>query len=157
VRERSAKLIFIDGLRSVRDLWRNEAILREFLYEIGVGLAAADCVGLLTTEYATSDLMALPEATTVDGIVSLAMNHQGVRRLRRAEVIKLRGRAHLSGEHFLSISSALRFARGCHRRHGATSRGAAVFFAPCRVLHALRVAPEDVERFVDAHAGQRDR
>jgi len=105
VRARSAKVLFLDGLRSVRDLWRDESILREFLYEIGIGVAAANCVALITTEYPVRELMALPEATTVDAIVSLALNRYGVRRLRRIEVAKLRGRAHLTGEHFVEISS----------------------------------------------------
>jgi circadian clock protein KaiC len=105
VRERGAKLLFIDGLRSIRDLWQDEAMLREFLYELGIGLAALDCVGIFTTEYTLERLMALPEATTVDGIVSLAVNSHGVRRLRRVEVVKLRGRPHLSGEHLLQIGT----------------------------------------------------
>src|SRR5215218_3554383 len=68
VRERGAKLLFIDGLRAIRDLWQDEARLREFLYELGIGLAAADCVGLFTTEYPVERLLSLPEATTVDGV-----------------------------------------------------------------------------------------
>src|SRR5437762_2622949 len=51
VRSHSAKVLFIDGLRSIRDLWRDESTFREFLYEIGVGVAAANCIALLTTEY----------------------------------------------------------------------------------------------------------
>lgn len=103
VRRRGAKLLFIDGLRAIRDLWQDEAKLREFLYELGIGLAAADCIGLFTTEYPVEKLLALPEATTVDGIISLAVNKQGARRLRRGEVVKLRGRPHLSGEHLMQI------------------------------------------------------
>jgi circadian clock protein KaiC len=103
VRERGAKLLFIDGLRAIRDLWQDEAKLREFLYELGIGLSATDCVGLFTTEYPLEKLMALPEATTVDGIVSLSVNPRGVRRLRRVEVVKLRGRPHLPGEHLMRI------------------------------------------------------
>jgi len=105
VRERGAKLLFIDGLRAIRDLWQDEAMLREFLYELGIGLAALDCIGLFTTEYPLEKLMALPEATTVDGIVSLAVLPQGLRRLRRVEVVKLRGRPHLPGEHLLQIGA----------------------------------------------------
>ncbi|WP_043431330.1 ATPase domain-containing protein [Cystobacter fuscus] len=103
VRERGAKLLFIDGLRSIRDLWQDEAKLREFLYELGIGLAAMDCIGLFTTEYALDKLLALPEATTVDGIVALDVLRQGGRRLRRMEVVKLRGRDHLTGEHFMRL------------------------------------------------------
>lgn len=103
VRKRGAKLLFIDGLRAIRDLWLDEAKLREFLYELGIGLSAADCVGLFTTEYPLEKLLALPEATTVDGIVSLAVNKRAARRLRRGEVVKLRGRPHLTGEHQMHI------------------------------------------------------
>ncbi|NMO17937.1 AAA family ATPase [Pyxidicoccus fallax] len=105
VRKQGAKLLFIDGLRAIRDLWQDEAKLREFLYELGISLAAADCVGLFTTEYPLEKLLALPEATTVDGIVSLSVNRRASRRLRRVEVVKLRGRPHLSGEHLMHIGS----------------------------------------------------
>ncbi len=105
VRERGAKMLFIDGLRSIRDLWQDEARLREFLYELGIALAAMDCVGVFTTEYPLDKLMALPEATTVDGIVSLKVERQGARRLRRVEVVKLRGRPHLPGEHHFQIGA----------------------------------------------------
>lgn len=105
VRERGAKMLFIDGLRSIRDLWQDEARLREFLYELGIGLSAMDCVGLFTTEYPLEKLMALPEATTVDGIVALWVNASGGRRHRRMEVVKLRGRPHLQGEHLLRITT----------------------------------------------------
>jgi circadian clock protein KaiC len=103
VRKRGARLLFIDGLRAIRDLWQDEAKLREFLYELGIGLAAADCVGLFTTEYPLEKLLSLPEATTVDGIVSLSVNKRAARRLRRVEVVKLRGRPHLTGEHPMHI------------------------------------------------------
>jgi circadian clock protein KaiC len=103
VRERGARLLVIDGLRSMRDLWRDEARIREFLYELAAALAAMDCVGLITTEYPIATLLDLPEATTLDAILSLTIKHHGVRRLRRAEVVKMRGRPHLSGEHFLEI------------------------------------------------------
>lgn len=103
VRVRGARLLFIDGLRSIRDLWQDEARLRDFLYELGIGLAAADCIGLFTTEYPIERLLALPEATTVDGVVSLSVTKRGARRLRRVEVVKLRGRPHFTGEHLLQI------------------------------------------------------
>ena len=103
VRERGAKLLFIDGLRGIRDLWANESMLREFMYDLNVGLNAADCIGLFTTEYPLSRLLELPEATTVDGIISLSMVRDGARRFRRAEVHKLRGRGHAGGSHVMLI------------------------------------------------------
>lgn len=105
VRERGARLLFIDGLRSIRDLWQDEARLREFLYELGIGLAALNCIGIFTTEYPLSRLMELPEATTMDGIVSVSIQSHGIRRLRRVEVVKLRGRPHLTGEHVMRLTT----------------------------------------------------
>lgn len=105
VRERGARLLFIDGLRSIRDLWQDESRLREFLYELGLGLAALNCIGMFTTEYPLQRLMELPEATTMDGILSVSVQSQGSRRLRRVEVVKLRGRPHLLGEHVMRINT----------------------------------------------------
>lgn len=106
VRERGAKLLFLDGLRSIRDLWHDEARLREFLYDLSIGLAAVDCIGLFTTEYPLHKLLTLPEATTMDGIVSLNVQQWRGRRLRRLEVVKLRGRPHLMGEHFMQLNAS---------------------------------------------------
>ena len=47
IRERKARLLVVDGLRSVRDLWQDEAKLREFFYELSVGLATVDCTAHL--------------------------------------------------------------------------------------------------------------
>jgi circadian clock protein KaiC len=105
VREHRAQFLLLDGLRAIRELWRDEAKLREFLYEVGVALAAVNCVGIYTSEYELHRLMDLPEATTVDGIVHLSVFSFGAQRLRRAEVAKLRGRNHLRGEHSMMITS----------------------------------------------------
>lgn len=104
VRDRNAKLLFIDGMRSLRDLWQDEAKLRDFLYELNVGLAQQGAIGLFTTEYGIDRLMEYPEATTVDGIVSLSTMRVGGRVVRRARVVKLRGRPHLTSEHLMHIS-----------------------------------------------------
>ncbi len=105
MRERGAKLLFVDGLRSLRDLWQDEAKLRDFLYETNVGIAQLGAIGLFTTEYPVSRLMEYPEATTVDGIISLSAPRVAGRVVRRAQVVKLRGRAHLTSEHLMHITS----------------------------------------------------
>jgi circadian clock protein KaiC len=105
VRERKAGLLVIDGLRSIRDLWQDEAKLREFFYELAVGLAASDCTAILITEYPLQRLIDFAESTTVDGIVALSLEERGPRRVRRAEVVKLRGMRHLSGQHVMNIGT----------------------------------------------------
>ncbi len=106
VRERKARLLVVDGLRSVRDLWQDEAKLREFFYELSVGLAIVDCTALFITEYPLERLIEYPESTTVDGIISLSFEKSRIGRVRRAEVVKLRGMKHLSGQHVLRIDTS---------------------------------------------------
>jgi circadian clock protein KaiC len=106
VRERKARLLVVDGLRSVRDLWQDEAKLREFFYELAVGLATVNCTALFITEYPLDKLINFPESTTVDGIISLSFDESRVGRVRRAEVVKLRGMKHLQGRHVLRIDTS---------------------------------------------------
>ncbi len=103
VRERKARLLVVDGLRSVRDLWQDEAKLREFFYELSVGLATVDCTAVFITEYPLDRLIEFPESTTVDGIISLSFEKSLAGRVRRAEVVKLRGMKHLHGQHLMRI------------------------------------------------------
>jgi circadian clock protein KaiC len=103
VKDRKAKLLFVDGLRALRDLWQHEGKLREFLYELNVGLAQLEATGLFTTEYPLETLMLHPEATTVDAVIALSARRFGGRVLRRVQVVKLRGRSHLTGEHLMHI------------------------------------------------------
>lgn len=106
IRERKARLLVVDGLRSVRDLWQDEAKLREFFYELSVGLATVDCTALFITEYPLSKLIDFPESTTVDGIVSLTFDESSGGRVRRAEVVKLRGMQHLHSRHLMKIDDS---------------------------------------------------
>jgi circadian clock protein KaiC len=106
VRERKARFLVVDGLRSIRDLWQDEAKLREFFYELSVGLASVDCTAIFITEYPLDRLIHFAESTTVDGIVSLSFEEGPAGRVRRAEVVKLRGMKHLHGRHVLRIDPA---------------------------------------------------
>lgn len=99
VRERKARLLVVDGIRSLREVWNDEASIREFLAEVGVGLATNDCTGVLTLEESPEQVLEMPEAATVDGVVTLSFEEQAMRRVRRLEVLKLRGRRHLDGQH----------------------------------------------------------
>lgn len=104
LQDRKARLLFVDGLRSVRDLWQSEGKLRDFFYELNVGVAQRDALALFTTEYPLTKLMEYPEATTVDGIVALSALRFGGRLTRRIQVAKLRGRAHLTSEHLMHVT-----------------------------------------------------
>lgn len=99
VRERHARLLVIDGLRSLHDVWRDASVIREFLAEVGVGLATSDCTGVFTLECAADRVLETAEAATVDGVVALHSIRAAMRSLRRVEVVKVRGRPHVPGEH----------------------------------------------------------
>jgi circadian clock protein KaiC len=103
-RSRHARLLVVDGLRAVRDVWKDEALVREFIYEMCAGLAATGCLVLMTTEYRMSRVIDYPEATAVDGIISLAVQEENDRAYRRLQVAKLRGQDHLTGRHVMRIA-----------------------------------------------------
>ncbi|HVT06702.1 MAG TPA: ATPase domain-containing protein [Polyangia bacterium] len=104
VRSRRARLLVIDGLRAVRDIWKDEALVREFIYEMCAGLAVSGCLVLMTTEYRMSRVIDYPEATAVDGIISLSVQEENDRAFRRVQVAKLRGQDHLTGRHVMRIA-----------------------------------------------------
>jgi circadian clock protein KaiC len=104
VRERGASFLVLDGLRPMRDLWEKESEIRNFYYELGVGLAQLNATGIMTAQYSPESLDGIAEATTVDGIIALSQRELGESAVRRIQVMKLRGRAHLAGEHVFQVS-----------------------------------------------------
>ena len=106
IRERRARLLVLDGLRSLHDVWRDDSSIREFLGELGVGLASNDCTGVLTLESAPDRLLESAEAATVDGVVVLHSIRSAMRNLRRVEVVKVRGRPHVPGEHVARLDAS---------------------------------------------------
>jgi circadian clock protein KaiC len=106
VRERRARFLVVDALRSLHEVWRDDSSIREFLGELGVGLASHDCTGVLTLECAPDRLLESAEAATVDGVVALHWTRSGMRALRRIEVVKLRGRPHVAGEHVARLDAS---------------------------------------------------
>jgi circadian clock protein KaiC len=104
VRSRRAGLLVIDGLRALRDVWKDDALVREFIYETCAGLAAAGALVLMTTEYAMRRVVDYPEATAVDGIISLSLQEENDRAFRRLQVAKMRGQDHLTGRHVMRIA-----------------------------------------------------
>jgi circadian clock protein KaiC len=99
VREQRAQLLVIDGIRSLRDIWRDESQIREFLSELGVGLSSHDCTAVLTLEASPDRILETPEAATVDGVLTLPFERHGLRRERALEVVKVRGQRHIAGAH----------------------------------------------------------
>ncbi len=104
VRERKARVLVIDGLRSLRDVWRDEPSIREFLAELGIGLASNDCTGVFTLESSPDRIVETSEAATADSVMTLWWERSGVQRQRSLEVLKVRGRQHVGGEHSADLA-----------------------------------------------------
>ncbi|MGA9524793.1 MAG: ATPase domain-containing protein [Myxococcaceae bacterium] len=104
VRERKARMLVIDGLRSLRDVWRDEPSIREFLAELGIGLASNDCTGVFTLESSPDRIVETSEAATADSVMTLWWERNGVQRQRSLEVLKVRGRQHVGGEHAADLA-----------------------------------------------------
>jgi circadian clock protein KaiC len=103
VRERKARLLVFDGLRAAREALRGEHDIREFLAELGIGLASADCTAIFTLEGAPDRIMEMPEASTVDAVLSLSHPSQVEGPGGSVEVLKVRGRLPVMGPHVASF------------------------------------------------------
>lgn len=104
IRSRRARLLVIDGMRALRDIWKDDGLIREFVYEMCAGMAATGCLAMMTTEYPLARVIEHPEATAVDGIISLSLHEERQRAFRRLQVAKLRGQDHLTGAHVMRIA-----------------------------------------------------
>lgn len=103
VRQYSPRVMVIDGIRIVfRDA--NEREASEFVHELDALASGANCTTLLLSPMCGNDER--PEHTLVDGVIELSVQPSGLRRGRLLEVRKLRGAAHLTGQHLVLIDDA---------------------------------------------------
>lgn len=102
--DRQARLVIVDGLMSVRDLFPQTTEMRAFLYRLGTSLAALGATTILTSISANlPDASVLPELAIADGIIELDQQDLGTRTVRTIRARKMRGLAPLLGQHALRI------------------------------------------------------
>lgn len=106
VRQIKADILVLDGFRGMRDVEREPAAAREFLYDIGTALGTLGCTIIVTSETDPHDPAFYPETTTADVILGLHYGLTGGRQQRFLEVVKARGSAPLPGLHALTLSDA---------------------------------------------------
>ncbi|GCF08926.1 ATPase domain-containing protein [Dictyobacter arantiisoli] len=106
VRQTKANLVVLDGFQSIRSLEPNLDATRRLLYDLGLRLSLHGTTTLITTESDPHDPALFPEMTTGDVLIGLYFKIVGVRTFRNLEVIKVRGRAPLSGLHSLTLSDS---------------------------------------------------
>lgn len=98
-------LVAIDSFRAIGELMgQRERLLRPFVYDLAVQLAAWGATTLLVGEYGREECSTLPEFSVADGILHLGSERDELTTVRELEVLKLRGAAPISGRHFFRIS-----------------------------------------------------
>ncbi|MFC4929670.1 RAD55 family ATPase [Massilia sp. GCM10023247] len=108
VEEFSPSLVFVDSFRSVVQTAKsgNEGVadLQYFIQELGTRMTSWQATTFLIGEYASTDPEANPIMTVADGMLSLNQVHEHNTVVRKMRVMKMRGRAHLSGSHNFRIT-----------------------------------------------------
>jgi circadian clock protein KaiC len=103
-RGQNAKLVVIDGFRSIRGYLADDQAAAHFLYSVGAKLALLGTTTLVIVEGDPDDTSAYPELTVSDVILALRRERLDSRHRRVLEVFKSRGSTHLDGTHPFSIS-----------------------------------------------------
>ena len=104
----SPSLVFVDSFRSVVQTAKpgNEGVsdLQYFIQELGTRMTSWQATTFLIGEYMHSDPEANPIMTVADGMLSLTQVHEHSIAVRKMRVVKMRGRAHLTGSHNFRIT-----------------------------------------------------
>ena len=98
-RAQRARLVVIDGFRSMRGLLPDDVAAAHFLYSLGAKLALLGITTLVIVEGDPDDSSRYPELTVCDVILALRRDRQNSRHYRLLEVLKTRGSVHLEGTH----------------------------------------------------------
>lgn len=104
VRERRASLLVVDGIVTALAFPTPEIELKRFVHELKTFAETVGCTVLILSSLPSLGTH-YPAQTMVDGIVCLTEDHVGMRRVRKIEIVKLRGSDSVSGAHFYEISA----------------------------------------------------
>lgn len=104
VHQTQADIVILDGFQGIRGGETDFMATRQILYDLGTRLSLRGTTTLITSEADSRDPSFFPEMTTGDTLIGLYFTLQGVRASRSMEVLKVRGRAPLSGRHSLMLS-----------------------------------------------------
>ena len=98
---RTTTLLVLDGASAIESRAENSFEMKRFTHELQTLASATGCTVFLLT---TTDTMATPERTMVDGLIELRQHLHGLRNERRLLVQKIRGTGFLEGEHAFHIT-----------------------------------------------------
>lgn len=104
-RQERAELVAIDGLGALENLQQNQNEMSQFIYRLSTQLNALGVTTVITFERNLEKTGSEGELALADGILNFSRILVGARRLRRAEVLKLRGMKIAEGLHSYEIDS----------------------------------------------------
>src|ERR671935_1396904 len=96
-RTERARLVVLDGFRSLRGYLADDHAAAHFLYSLGAKLAVLGATTLVVVEGEPDDSPRYPELTVCDVILALRRERTDSRHRRVLEVLKARGSPHLPG------------------------------------------------------------
>ena len=96
-------LLILDGFAAAREFTDSTRSLARFIHQLNALISSTGATGLLLAPLAGSE--AHPEHTLVDGLIELKRVSRGLRRAREIEIHKMRGGAHLTGQHLFEITA----------------------------------------------------
>jgi circadian clock protein KaiC len=108
VEDFAPSLVFVDSFRSVIQTGRagNEGMndLQYFVQELGTRMNSWLATTFLIGEYQQSDVEANPIMTVADGMIAMTQQAERNAVVRKIRVVKMRGQAHMSGNHNFRIT-----------------------------------------------------
>jgi circadian clock protein KaiC len=104
----SPSLVFVDSFRSVVQTAKSGAEgvadLQAFVQELGTRMTSWQATTFLIGEYMQSDSEANPIMTVADGMLALSQWQDLNSVVRKIRVVKMRGQAHMAGQHPFRIT-----------------------------------------------------
>ena len=104
VRQTKPSILILDGAAVADELSDSATAFKKFVHQLNTFATSSGCTTFLLSSL--SEKQNRPEHTMVDGIISMAIEEDGMRTVRELEVRKFRGSDHLHGRHYYRISDA---------------------------------------------------
>lgn len=106
IRKLGVQWLFVDGFQSAGALLGDDTAIRRFLGTLANLISYLDVTCLVTLEGSGRDPQMAPALTAADVLLGLDYRVKGWEHLRRMEIVKNRGTAHLGGLHAYTITGA---------------------------------------------------
>jgi circadian clock protein KaiC len=104
IQKHNASVLVLDGLIIAKAFAASELLLKQFIYEMQIGLEMFDCTAILITGK-TKEPSYDTHETMVDGLIDLSMKTSNGQVIRELKIKKHRGSAHILDPNRLYISS----------------------------------------------------